>query len=199
MVDRIKNILKLYLIPKLKVHHSVYRLPAIAEFLEELIAETLKENEHPNDWKPNRSHTVSKDLTLTENNLSFSIKSGVYDPVKGTLKFSGSRLGKHDTIEAMVEQIESTHADFYICLARAEKEWSAIPEKHEDKKYHLFVFEASKLDYSGTWGVKESKKGGFKYVMDIPGMHAKISPSMSYQLWTTVSTSVIGQPEVLIA
>ena len=176
----------------------MYRLPAIAEFLEELISQTLKENGKPNDWKPNRSHTVSKDFSL-EDGKSFSIKSGVYDPKNNTLKFSGSRLGKHDTLEAMVEQIKETHADFYICLARSDKEWSVIPEKDEDKKYYLFVFESDKLDYSGAWGVKESKKGGFKYVMDIPGMHAKISPSMSYQLWTTVSTNLIGEPEVLIA
>jgi hypothetical protein len=54
------------------------------------------------------------------------------------------------------------------------------------------------LDYNGVWGVKESKKGGFKYVIDKPGMHAKIAPSMSYQLWTTVDSSIIGDPEKLV-
>lgn len=175
----------------------LYRLPAISEFLEELISEALQENGYPNDWKPNRSHTVSKDLTLDEGK-SFSIKSGIYDPKKKTLKFSGSRLGKHETIEAMVESIADTHADFYICLAKALEDWSKVPEKLDTKTYYLFVFEASKLDYNGEWGVKESKKGGFKYVIDKPGMHAKIAPSMSYQLWTTVDTSVIGEPERLV-
>ena len=175
----------------------LYRLPAISEYLEELIAEALQENGYPNDWKPNRSHTVSKDLTLEEGS-SFSIKSGVYDPKTQTLKFSGSRLGKHETIEAMVESIGATHADFYICLAKASEDWSSIPGKHDPKTYYLFVFEASKLDYNGEWGVKTSKKGGFKYVIDKPGMHAKIAPSMSYQLWTTVDTSIIGEPERLV-
>jgi hypothetical protein len=197
MVETIRNILQTFLPAKLKTHHMLYRLPAIAEFLEELIAQTLKDNGLENDWKPNRSHAVSKDLTL-ETGQSFSIKSGVYDPKKGTLRFSGSRLGKHDTLEQMVEAINDTHADYYICLAKVESDWSNIPEKDEDKKYQLFVFEASMLDYNGVWGVRESKKGGFKYVMDIQGMHAKISPSMSYQLWTTVSKSLIGEPEVLI-
>jgi hypothetical protein len=175
----------------------LYRLPALSEYLEELIAEALQENGYPNDWKPNRSHAVSKDLTLDEGK-SFSIKSGMYNPKTKTLKFSGSRLGKHDTIEAMVESIDKTHADFYICLAKADKDWSETPEKADPKTYYLFVFEASKLDYNGEWGVKESKNGGFKYVIDKPGMHAKIAPSMSYQLWTTVDTSVIGEPEKLI-
>ena len=197
MVEEIKDTLKLFLISKLKFHHILYRLPAISEFLEELIAEALQENGYPNDWKPNRSHTVSKDLTLNEGK-SFSIKSGIYDPKKKTLKFSGSRLGKHNTIEAMVESIGDTHADFYICLAKAPEDWYSVPEKDEDKTYYLFVFEASKLDYNGVWGVKESKKGGFKYVIDKPGMHAKIAPSMSYQLWTTVDSSIIGDPEKLV-
>lgn len=175
----------------------IYRLPAISEYLEELIAEALQENGYPNDWKPNRSHAVSKDLTLQEG-PSFSIKSGIYNPKDGTLKFSGSRLGKHNTIEAMVEAIGDTHADFYICLAKASEDWSSIPEKADPKTYYLFVFDAAKLDYSGVWGVKTSKKGGFKYVIDKPGFHAKIAPSMSYQLWTTVNTSIIGDPERLV-
>jgi len=193
----IKDTLRLFLLSKLRLHHMIYRLPAISEFLEELIAETLQENGYPNDWKPNRSHAVSKDLTL-ETGESFSIKSGVYDPKKKTLKFSGSRLGKHDTIEAMVEAIGNTHADFYICLAKASEDWSSIPAKADPKTYYLFVFKASQLDYSGVWGVSESKKGGFKYTIDKPGLHAKINPSMSYQLWTTVDTSLIGEPERLI-
>jgi len=197
MVDSIKDTLKLFLLSKLRLHHMLYRLPAISEFLEELIAEALQENGYPNDWKPNRSHTVSKDLTLDEGK-SFSIKSGIYDLKKQTLKFSGSRLGKHDTIEAMVESIGETHADFYICLAKASEDWSSIPGKGDPKTYYLFVFEASKLDYNGEWGVKTSKKGGFKYVIDKPGMHAKIAPSMSYQLWTTVDKSLIGEPEKLV-
>jgi hypothetical protein len=197
MVDSIKDILKIFLLDKLRLHHMLYRLPAISEFLEELISEALQENGYPNDWKPNRSHAVSKDLTLDQGK-SFSIKSGIYDPKKKTLKFSGSRLGKHNRIEAMVEAIADTHADFYICLAKASEDWSNVPGKSDPKTYYLFVFEASKLDYNGVWGVKESKKGGFKYVIDKPGMHAKIAPSMSYQLWTTVDTSIIGEPEKLI-
>lgn len=197
MVDKIRDILKLFLVAKLRVHHMLYRLPAISEFLEELIAETLKDNGLDNDWKPNRSHTVSKDLTLVDGH-SFSIKSGIYDPKKGTLKFSGSRLGKHGTLEAMVKSINDTHADYYVCLAKANEDWEIIPDKTQEKVYYLFVFESSKLDYNGVWGVTESKKGGFKYVYDVPGMHAKISPSMSHQLWTTVHKSLIGEPERIV-
>jgi hypothetical protein len=198
MREQIKNILLDSLLDKLKIHHSVYRLPCTSEFLEELVSDALNENGMPNDWKPDRSHSISIDMTLDQGE-SISIKSGRYDPVKGTLVISGSRLGKHETLEKMVESVASTHADYYVCLAKAEKDWSSIPSKIETKTYYLFVFEATNLDYSiEHWSRKESKHGsGYKYVMEIPGMSATIRPTMSHQLWTTVSCDIIDIPSKL--
>ena len=197
MLDQIRNTLITGLKSKLAVHHSVYRLPCTSEFLEELIADTLSENGMPNDWKPNRSHSVSIDMTL-DSGQSISVKSGTYDPIKQTLVISGSRLGKHETLDRMLEAVVSTHADYYVCLAKADQDWSHIPSKNEVKTYHLFVFDASNLNYSlENWYIKESKHGGHKYIMDIPGMSATIRPSMSHQLWTTISCSIIGVPSKL--
>jgi hypothetical protein len=198
MRDMLKNILIGGLLDKLAIHHSVYRLPCTSEFLEELISDTLNENGMPNDWKPNRSHSVSIDMTL-DSGPSISIKSGRYDPERGTLVISGSRLGKHETLENMVESVSTTHADWYVCLAKADQDWSTIPSKIEPKTYYLFVFEASKLDYSFEhWSRKDSKHGsGYKYVMEIPGMSATIRPTMSHQLWTTVSCDIIDIPSKL--
>jgi hypothetical protein len=198
MRDQIKNTLIGGLLEKLAIHHSVYRLPCTSEYLEELVSDTLNQNGMPNDWKPDRSHSVSVDMTL-ESGHSISVKSGRYDPVKQTLVISGSRLGKHDTLEKMVESVSSTHADYYVCLAKADQDWSSIPSKNEIKTYHLFVFEASKLDYGFEhWSRKESKHGkGYKYVMEIPGMSATIRPTMSHQLWTTVSCDIIDIPSKL--
>ena len=198
MLDEIKNILIGGLLTKLAIHHSVYRLPCTSEYLEELIADTLNENGMENDWKPDRSHSVSVDMTL-DTGHSISVKSGRYDPERGTLVISGSRLGKHETLEKMVESVSSTHADYYVCLAKADQDWSDIPSKNEVKTYYLFVFEASKLDYSFEhWTRQESKHGkGYKYVMDIPGMSATIRPTMSHQLWTTVSCDIVGSPAKL--
>ena len=198
MLNSIKDTLIVGLLDKLAVHHSVYRLPCTSEFLEELVADTLNENGMPNDWKPNRSHSVSIDMTL-DSGQSISVKSGRYDPVKGTLVISGSRLGKHETLEKMLESVVSTHADYYVCLAKADQDWSDIPSKNEIKTYHLFVFEASKLDYGFEhWSRKESKHGkGYKYVMDIPGMSATIRSTMSHQLLTTISCDIIVIPSKL--
>ena len=99
----------------------------------------------------------------------------------------------------MVESVSSTHADYYVCLAKADQDWSDIPSKNEIKTYYLFVFEATKLDYGFEhWSRKESKHGkGYKYVMEIPGMSATIRPTMSHQLWTTVSCDIIDIPSKL--
>jgi hypothetical protein len=198
MLNTIKDTLIGGLLEKLAVHHSVYRLPCTSEYLEELIADTLNEAGYTNDWKPDRSHSVSIDMTL-DSGQSISVKSGRYDPIKQTLVISGSRLGKHETLEKMLESVISTHADWYVCLAKADQDWSTIPSKIEPKTYHLFVFEASNLDYGFEhWSRKESKHGkGYKYVMDIPGMSATIRPTMSHQLWTTISTDIIGSPTKL--
>lgn len=195
MLEQIKNILLGGLLEKLSVHHSVYRLPCTSEFLEELIADTLSENGMQNDWKPDRSHSVSIDMTL-DTGESISVKSGRYDPNKGTLVISGSRLGKHETLEKMLEAVVSTHADYYVCLAKADQDWSTIPSKIEPKTYYLFVFEASNLDYAlEHWTRQDSKHGkGYKYVMDIPGISATIRSTMSHQLWTTISCDIIGSP-----
>ena len=57
------------------------------------------------------------------------------------------------------------------------------------------MFVETSLNYqTDTWFKKEKKVGGFKYHMEIDGMNASIVPSLSYQLWTTVSESLIGSP-----
>jgi hypothetical protein len=197
MVESVKNILKVHLLEKLRLHHTIYRLPAIGEYLEELISDTLKENGMPNDWKPQRTNSPSKDFTLNTGE-TFSIKSGLYNIKNATLKFSGSRLGKHSGIDEMVKSIKDNHADYYICVAKNDHDWSPTPELGEDKTYYLFVFDSALLDYSGGIWNKVDNDLGYKYVMDIPGMHARIVSSMSHQLWTTVDLSVIGDPEKLV-
>jgi hypothetical protein len=191
-VETIKDILKVSLLEKLHIHHSVYRLPCTSEFLEELISDALNENDIINDWKPNRSHSVSVDMT-TEDGVSISVKSGVYDPKKKQLKISGSRLGKYKTIEDMVGHVVDTSADVYVCLAKADQDWSSIPEKFDTKTYYLFVFDKQALDYnSAIWYQK-----GDIWCLDAIGLSAYISPSMSYQLWTKVDESLTNYPEKL--
>jgi hypothetical protein len=190
MLEGIKNILKIDLLQKLRIHHSVYRLPCTSEFLEELVSDCLESNGIDTDWKPNRSHSVSVDMT-TITGKSISVKSGVYDDKKNTLTFSGSRLGKHKTLPEMIKHIDENSADYYVCLAKRESDWTPVPSKFETKKYFLFVFDANKLPYTvDAWTTKENGQ----HLLEHDGIIATIRPSMSYQLWTTVSEDVVGSP-----
>ncbi len=195
MIDIIKNILIEGLTEKLKIHHSVYRLPCTSEFLEELISNTFTQSGLINDWQPNRSHSVSVDMSL-DTGQSFSIKSGVY--ANNTLTFSGSRLGKHETLDAMISSVVDNSADYYVCLAKSDQDWSCVPSQNEKKIYYLFVFDAQTLIYdNGLWNKVQTKSGGYNYVMESIGMSARINTSMSSQLWTSVNESLIGPPTKL--
>ena len=195
MLDNIKQILIEGLTNKLKIHHSVYRLPCTSEFLEELIANTFTENGLINDWQPNRSHSISVDMSL-ESGESFSIKSGVY--ANNTLTFSGSRLGKYQTLDAMISSVVDNSAKYYVCLAKSEEDWSSVPAENEKKVYYLFIFDSQTLIYdSGVWNKVQTKSGGYNYVMESIGLSARINTSMSSQLWTSVNESLIGAPTKL--
>jgi hypothetical protein len=195
VIDTIKNILIEGLTEKLKIHHSVYRLPCTSEFLEELISNTFTEAGYINDWQPNRSHSVSVDMSL-ESGESFSVKSGVY--ANNTLTFSGSRLGKHDGLDNMISSVVSNSADYYVCLAKSDQDWSCVPSQNEKKIYYLFVFDAQTLIYdNGLWNKVQTKSGGYNYVMESIGMSARINTSMSSQLWTSINESLIGSPTKL--
>jgi hypothetical protein len=195
VLDNIKQILIDVLTSKLKIHHSVYRLPCTSEFLEELIANTFTENGLINDWQPNRSHSISVDMSL-ESGESFSIKSGVY--ANNTLTFSGSRLGKYQTLDAMISSVVDNSAKYYVCLAKADQDWSSVPAENEVKTYYLFIFDSQTLIYdSGVWNKVQTKSGGYNYVMESIGLSARINTSMSSQLWTSVNESLIGAPTKL--
>ena len=195
MLETIKNILIEGLTEKLKIHHSVYRLPCTSEFLEELIANTLTEAGYINDWQPNRSHSVSIDMSL-ESGESLSVKSGVY--ANNTLTFSGSRLGKHDGLDNMIASVVDNSADWYVCLAKSDQDWSSVPSQNENKVYYLFIFPSQTLIYdSNVWNKVQTKSGGYNYVMESIGMSARINTSMSSQLWTSVNESLIGSPTKL--
>lgn len=194
MIESIREILKHGLANKLKIHHSLYRLPCTSEFLEELISSILAENGYVNDWQPNRSHTISVDMTV-ENGPSLSVKSGMFDTAKNTLTFSGSRLGKHETVSDMVESVILNRADYYVCVSKTDQDWSNTPQLFDMRSYYLFVFPSTALEYNSNWEKVESSRGGYKYAMSIDGMSASIHPSLSHQLWTTVSTDLVGLPD----
>ena len=98
----------------------------------------------------------------------------------------------------MISSVVSNSADYYVCLAKADQDWSSVPSQNEKKIYYLFVFDAQTLIYdNGLWNKVQTKSGGYNYVMESIGMSARINTSMSSQLWTSVNESLIGSPTKL--
>lgn len=183
---------------QLAIHHGIYRLSCSSEYLEEMIAASLENSGFKNDWEPNRSHAISVDMTLKDGK-TVSIKSGTYDKANKNLKISGSRLGKHSTIENMVKAIKAEAADIYFCMARLNEEWQPVPLHHEPKKYYFFAFESALLGYDKyPWEQRKTSTGRLNYHMEGPGIKAEIRESMSHQLWTTISTNLIGDPRSIV-
>lgn len=90
----------------------------------------------------------------------------------------------------MIKSINDTSADYYICVAKREQDWSTTPTKSQNKYYYVFVFKADMINYNAVWDTKDNGV----FFMGSEGLSAKIVPSMSHQLWTTVSESIIGFP-----
>jgi hypothetical protein len=98
----------------------------------------------------------------------------------------------------MISSVVDNSADYYVCLAKADQDWSCVPSQNEKKIYYLFVFDAQTLIYdNGLWNKVQTKSGGYNYVMESIGMSARINTSMSSQLWTSVNESLIGSPTKL--
>lgn len=179
-------------------HHKTYRLPCFGEYLEEQVHLAFSSYGISTNWEPDRSHRISVDMTL-DTGETVSIKSGEYIFAQDKLKFSGSRLGKHSTIEEMLHAIESSSADYYVSIARIKKEWTPTPSHGDSKIYYLFVFKSKSLGYSENSWIRQSTKGGnFNYSMESHGVQAQIRASMSYQLWTVASQEITNKPQKII-
>lgn len=197
-IDNISKVLKLRLTENLRRHHEIYRLPCFGEYLEELINKSLVDEGLRTDWEPDRSHAISIDMTL-DSGETISVKSGDYNPNLGKLKFSGSRLGQHSTIEEMLRAVESNAADYYVCVARIKKDWIPVPFFEDPKIYYLFIFASTTLGYSEhSWFKQETRNGGYNFTMQAHGIEAQIRSSMSHQLWTTASIELVNKPHQLV-
>lgn len=197
-INNISNVLAQGLAEGLANHHENYRLPCFGEYLEEQVHHAFERFKITTDWQPDRSHRISVDMTL-DSGETISIKSGDYNVAQRKLKFSGSRLGQHSTIEEMLHAIESNSADYYVSIARIKKDWTPVPNMEEQKIYYLFVFKSKNLAYAeNNWVRQDTRNGGFNYSMTGNGVEAQIRSSMSHQLWTVASEEITNKPVKLV-
>jgi hypothetical protein len=168
----------------LNLHHQLYNIRCKAELWEEIFARCLSDTNFGTDWKPNFNHTSGVDQT-TNCGISCSNKSGSIS--NDCVEFSGSRLGKFDTLSDKLNFLSSLKQDYILCLSTDKKEWSS-----GIKRYYFVVFDSKIFDYSNQkWEnmnfIKGTKKGTLKgWKCSCDKYDATIVESMSSQLWTKV-------------
>lgn len=179
---------------KIVKHHELYRFPVKAELWEDIFDSVI--NGGGKRWNMG-SHKVGPDVTSPEG-IRYQLKSGMVDIEKDIIQWSGHRTTKHKTIQEKVEFISKKHCDKYAMLARDKTDW----ERHE-QKYYLLIFDAKFIDYSKLpWSefvdIKDGKVAGWEGKDDTLQYSAKISRSMSDQLWTTAKLSYLGNPVCIV-
>lgn len=186
--ERLPLILKV-LIPvltkRIKAYHEQFSLPLVGEYWEETLHRSFTDIGETTSWKPDRSHTIGKDMTLEGiDNSRISCKSGQFikkDRALGKkcVKFNGGRSTSHPTLEEKIAHFSESHDDLYFLLAK---------DKKFEKKYKLLVFASPVCKVNKlTWS--ESPSG--KVWNGIGEFKAIIGKSMSHQLWTTLPLNMI--------
>ena len=179
-------------------HHELYSGKCKAENWEELCAKALISAGFGSDWKPDFNHAVGKDQT-TDNGIRISNKSGNLNKDCSKMSISGSRLTKHPTLSEKLDFLSNKNEDFILCLATNDKHW-----KSDKKIYYFIVVDSTNLNYHqalwedtfGARGKNQGKVVGHKCVGT--GFTAKITMSMSDQLWTEIDQSLFKEVHELV-
>lgn len=177
---------------RLVAHHYNYSTRCKAEMWEEVCAKALRETGFGSDWKPDNNHVVGVDQT-TDCGIKISNKSGFWNRYFTALKYSGSRLTSHATLDDKLAFLANKTEDYVFCLAsnsKTSKNYNKTPV------YHFSVIDTSKLDYqNAVWETMLNKSTGkiSSYKGVGVGYTATISCSMSDQVWTTVDRSLVTE------
>lgn len=174
----------------LNLHHQLYSGQCKAELWEDITAKALRAAGFGSDWTPDYNHIVGLDQR-TDTGVAISNKSGKLNKDNTSIKISGSRLTKHKTIEDKLNFLSNKPEDFIFCLSTNRKEWA-----NDLKKYYFIVIDAKKLDYHNhKWYPTYSRRGdvvtGYDCITE--NYSAKISNTMSDQLWTDISSNLFEE------
>lgn len=175
---------------KIKLHHELYRFPVKAELWEDIFDQSI--NGLDSQWNSG-GHSVGADVVCEKSGTTFQNKGGNVNAKKSTITWNGHRTTSHTTITDKIDFISKKHYDVYIMLGRNKNEWN-----RGIKKYYLLTFDSSMIDYSKlNWTETFSKKGklsGWVGKNENLPYSAKISISMSEQLWTECDIEYLGKP-----
>jgi hypothetical protein len=175
---------------KLKEHHSLYRFPAKAEYLEDIWDQCI--NPKGSDWKGG-GHQSGADTIHDQSKTRYQNKSGQI--INNRVHITSHRLAKQETFEDKLNFISRNHCDKYVLFSRDEKDWDS-----NNKSYNLMIFDSKLLDFNslewsehiptrgknkGTWNGGYIGKGDplkFEATIDGPGTsnQLKISINIDY-------------------
>lgn len=176
---------------KIKLHHQLYRFPVKAELWEDIFDQCI--NGIDSNWNVG-GHDVGTDVVSEKDGTGYQNKGGEINHKKRTITWSGHRTTSHETLQDKIDFISKKHCDEYVMLARDKKDW-----KKGNKIYYLINFKSSLIDYSKLkWSETFSKNGkltGWVGTSDKLPYSAKISLSMSAQLWTTCDIDYLENME----
>ena len=176
----------------LRKHHELYSGQCKAECWEELCSKALIKAGYGSDWKPDFNHKSGLDQTI-DSGARISNKGG---SLKGNiLTISGSRLGKHKTLQDKIDFISLQHEDYIFCLATNKNTFD-----YKSPVYHLIIINSKDLNYkSAKWIETLAQKGksigqcnGWITTLT-KGFVAKIVKSMSHQLWVDIESSLFTE------
>lgn len=176
---------------RLELHHQLYSGQCKAELWEEKSAWALRQAGFGSDWKPDFNHAVGVDQ-YTDCGVGISNKGGKMNHTNTVMTISGSRLTKHKTITEKLEFLRNKPEDVVFCLATNNREW-----KNGLMRYYFVVVDAKKLDYHNQeWVPTFPQSGGDTpngYRCVASGYKAKITKSMSDQIWTDISSDLFEE------
>lgn len=173
-------------------HHNTYKSRCKGVQWEEICANALINAGIGSDWEPDENHKVGVDQTTNCGRL-ISNKGGTWDSGLSKLKFSGSRLTSHKTLEDKLIFLSKKSEDYIFCLASDPKTAKNYSNPYV---YYFTVIDTSKLDYqNAVWETKINTNTGkvSSYKGIGAGYTATISRSMSDQIWTTVDRSLVTE------
>jgi len=182
----------------LKKHHELYSCQCKAELWEEICSKSLIETGFGSDWRPDFNHKVGVDQ-ITDTGIKISNKGGKIADDNSSVIISGSRLTKHKSLEEKLKFLSVNHQDYIFCLATNNTEWVVgLP------RYYFIVIDSLKLDYHNqewveTYGKRGQHKGNKSgYICESEHFNARISNSMSDQLWTEVKSTLFEEIHEII-
>jgi hypothetical protein len=178
---------------RINAHHDLYDYQVSAELWENSFAKSQTVATGVKSiWTPGGHHPgydVICGLTgcRTQNKSgSISMKNGI-----PTIEWSGHRTTKFPTIKEKLEFICQDHCDEYMMLARDKSEWGKGVMVYNVIRIPSSLIDYSLLEWTETYS-KTGKLTGWAGKSDKVPYTAKISLSMSAQLWTSYPLSYLG-------